>query len=227
MAKCPKCLTRKGKRFCAVLDKDICSQCCAQHRLQTIRCPEDCPHLQGEHYQLSRRKHRAASLGKKFLDNLGELFPNEHSREFAFLLQADVFWWMRENGVLANGSCAAAYEELKGRLSPVFVPPRSPQVLARFLHDLVTSSKRYSGKLDKTLNEERRRRVLATLAKHVASHGGEDSTTYFDELGGYFGQLDFEADLDYSPAEELEQKRPSGSPSGYRETSSGLIVPGR
>lgn len=47
MAACVFCGQRKGKRTCRALAGSICSACCGQHRLSTIRCPSDCAHLGG------------------------------------------------------------------------------------------------------------------------------------------------------------------------------------
>ncbi|MDY0000639.1 MAG: hypothetical protein RBU30_05035 [Polyangia bacterium] len=47
--KCDLCGERKGKRICPARDKKgICPQCCAEHRVRTIRCLPSCPFLGGE-----------------------------------------------------------------------------------------------------------------------------------------------------------------------------------
>jgi hypothetical protein len=42
MAKCPKCSTRKAKRSCPGIGGEICPSCCAENRLKSIPCPQDC-----------------------------------------------------------------------------------------------------------------------------------------------------------------------------------------
>lgn len=227
MAKCPKCQARKGKRFCPALEQEICSQCCGTHRLESIPCPQTCTYLASEHYQLARRKNRAQTQGRAFIESLMRLFATEDRRKFAFYLQADVYWWMKKNGPLTNDRCSQVLDELKSRLSPLFVPPSRPEPLARFLYDLISETPRYIQQIPRSLNRDRRLRCLAVLADHIRNHGGADTLSYHDELAGYFGQLDFEADLDYSPAEELERKRSGKSPKGFHESAGGLILPGQ
>lgn len=55
---CAICETRKPKRACPGVNGDICTQCCAEKREETIDCPLHCEHL------LEGRKHqRLAPLG--------------------------------------------------------------------------------------------------------------------------------------------------------------------
>lgn len=42
---CPLCGTRRAKRGCPALDKQICAACCGTKRLVQIRCPSDCAWL--------------------------------------------------------------------------------------------------------------------------------------------------------------------------------------
>ena len=223
MAKCPKCERRKGKRYCPALDEGICAQCCAEHRLKTIACPQDCPHLQAEYYQLERRAQRAKSEGKRFLSSIQQHFFTEESRRFAFHLQADCFWWMREHGGLPNRGVIEALEELRDSLSPVYVPV-SLQPLAEFLQKLLNVSPRYTSLSKSSFTREHCRRAIVTLADSIRSLGEAESDGFYREIESYFGKLDFEADLQYSPAEELEGSS-QDTPKGYQERRSGLIVP--
>ena len=42
---CPVCHSRKAKRLCPALGKDICTVCCGTKRLVEIACPPDCGYL--------------------------------------------------------------------------------------------------------------------------------------------------------------------------------------
>jgi hypothetical protein len=42
---CPLCGTRRARRSCPALDKQICAVCCGTKRLTQIHCPPDCPYL--------------------------------------------------------------------------------------------------------------------------------------------------------------------------------------
>ena len=140
MAKCPRCESRKGKRFCPALDSQICAQCCANERLATIECPRDCPHLKGEFFQHGRRRKRAMSEGKAFLEDLKARFLQDARRQLAFLLLADVFWWTRQHGAVDDEALAAALDEVNERESPVWVETSSASPLAGFLHELIQKS---------------------------------------------------------------------------------------
>ena len=42
---CPLCSTRKAKRACPGVHREICAVCCGTKRLTEIACPPDCPYL--------------------------------------------------------------------------------------------------------------------------------------------------------------------------------------
>ena len=63
------------------------------------------------------------------------------------------------------------------------------------------------------------RMVLRELARHVANVGGPGSHAYRDRLADFFGSLDFEADLDYSPLDDAP------APREPPRTPAGLILP--
>jgi hypothetical protein len=42
---CPVCNTRKAKRTCPALSRQICTMCCGTKRIVEIHCPADCPYL--------------------------------------------------------------------------------------------------------------------------------------------------------------------------------------
>jgi hypothetical protein len=240
MAKCPKCERKKGKRFCPALDTMICATCCGTHRLQTIACPQDCEHLQKEYYQLHRRESRARSHGKALIAAVEDLFYSSESKEFGFMVQADAYWWLKDRDPPTNEELAATLEAVASRLSDVAVPG-SANPLVEFLVELLTSSPRYLQHAEKGFDHGHRRNALDTLRRHIQSHGkhasgidapaGDAAThSYWHELADYFGELDFEADLDYSPAEELEQaasggNQPRAREDGFEERQSGLVVP--
>jgi hypothetical protein len=56
---CPLCLRRPAKRACPALVQTICPTCCATKRLVEIRCPSDCPYLEGA------QRHPAAVVRKQ------------------------------------------------------------------------------------------------------------------------------------------------------------------
>ena len=212
MAKCPRCSQRKGKRTCPALDTTICAACCADERLATIDCPRDCRYLAGEHYQLRRRRERASSSGRRLLETLGNLFVHAEGSRYAFLILADTYWWTVHNGAASDADLAQALRAAKESASAPPAPATPSSPLGTFLRGLVTTGPTHQ-KLARTM-EQRVDSVLETLARR-AEQGDEASPTFVESIDGYFAELDFEADLDYSPAEELDATaREADGPTG-------------
>lgn len=65
---CPVCGTRKAKRACPALGRDICPVCCGTKRIVEIACPADCGYL------VSARAHPAAAVTR------------QRERDFRFVL---------------------------------------------------------------------------------------------------------------------------------------------
>jgi hypothetical protein len=70
---CPLCGTRRARRGCPALDKQICAVCCGTKRLVDIRCPSDCAWLatSREHPAAAlvrQRQHDVTILGRMLLD---------------------------------------------------------------------------------------------------------------------------------------------------------------
>ena len=61
MAKCGLCLNKKGKRYCAPLDRVICPLCCAESRMVKVNCNEDCRYLEGLSFHEKRSEDKAFS----------------------------------------------------------------------------------------------------------------------------------------------------------------------
>lgn len=222
MAKCPRCSSRKGKRHCPALRTEICSQCCADERLKTIPCPRDCPYLEGEIYQHRRRRERAFSAGKEFVDANARLFTTKGSRDFAFNLQADIYYFSREHGPVPDEVLAGVLEALKSFCSRVFVPPEAPHPILIFLIERLGDAKRYP--LESGFTAEERVRALSVLAAHVRSlaRSGASSMRHHEKLARFFDALDFEADLDYSPN---DARAALAENDGLRRSAGGLILP--
>ena len=64
---CPLCGTRRARRGCPALDKQICAVCCGTKRLVQIRCPSDCTWL------LSAREHPPATVVRQQQRDVGLL----------------------------------------------------------------------------------------------------------------------------------------------------------
>lgn len=66
---CPLCGTRKPKRFCPALDRQICAVCCGTKRLTEINCPSTCGYLS------SARAHPPAIVQRRQERDLRFLLP--------------------------------------------------------------------------------------------------------------------------------------------------------
>jgi hypothetical protein len=64
---CPLCGTRRARRTCPALDKQICAVCCGTKRLVQISCPSDCAWL------LSAREHPPATVVRQQQRDVGLL----------------------------------------------------------------------------------------------------------------------------------------------------------
>lgn len=62
---CPLCGTRKARRACPALGRNICPVCCGTKRLVEIRCPSDCTYL------TSAREHPPATVVRQQQRDVG------------------------------------------------------------------------------------------------------------------------------------------------------------
>jgi hypothetical protein len=214
-----KCGERKGKRACPALGEEICPQCCADGRLETIPCPQTCPHLESELYQNRRRKEKAHSRGKPFLEDLNARFQRPEARDFAFKVQADLYYFLRESPA-DDATVAGALDSARNSLSKIYVPEGAPHPLARFLVERLQDRRRYPP--GPAFGTEDQIRVLTSLAASARSLGGEGSHKYVESVSSFFGELNFEADLDYSPEDAAAVAEHGGK---EHRSPSGLILP--
>jgi hypothetical protein len=66
---CPLCGSRKARRACPALNKDICAVCCGTKRLTEIACPPTCGYL------IASREHPAAVVRKQHERDVAALLP--------------------------------------------------------------------------------------------------------------------------------------------------------
>jgi hypothetical protein len=66
---CPLCGTRKARRACPALGRQICAVCCGTKRLVEIACPSDCSYL------AASRAHPPAVVQRRRERDLGFLLP--------------------------------------------------------------------------------------------------------------------------------------------------------
>ena len=73
---CPLCSSRKAKRACPALERQICPVCCGTKRLTEIRCPPDCVYLATSKAHppavVQRRQERDIGFLFRFVDDVTE-----------------------------------------------------------------------------------------------------------------------------------------------------------
>jgi hypothetical protein len=209
---CPRCSSRRAKRHCPALETTICAVCCAEERLVKIPCPADCPHLKSEFYQLSRRKERAEASGRKLLQSLADLFWNAGKRELAFLIAADIYWWTAlrspesANPPPEDAALSQALVEARQKLIGGEPAEGPPGTLAEFLFQLAARGPKHTQTHSGPLTIERRAEVFESLARHIAKSGFPQNPAFFGQIASNVRELDFAADLDYVPSEELARR---------------------
>jgi hypothetical protein len=219
MSRCPRCESRKAKRSCPALGADICPVCCAEGRLTTIACPTDCIHLGAEFYQQKRRREKAMSRGRGFVETLEKLFPDPEVREVAFKLHADIYFFAKQSGPIGDADLSGVLDELRRGPSRIFVPGSASHPLLEFLRERLEDGKRYPASPESEVS--RRLRVIAAMADRARA-GGTGSRGIYDEVASFFDALDFESDLDYSPEDARDGDRRSDLD---RRSEGGLILP--
>ena len=87
--KCPLCGTRRARRACPALNKDICPVCCGTKRLTEIACPPTCGYL------ATAREHPAAVVRRQQEHDVAALMPSiqaltERQYQLFFLFQTAI-----------------------------------------------------------------------------------------------------------------------------------------
>jgi hypothetical protein len=87
--RCPLCGSRKARRACPALNKDICQVCCGTKRLIEIACPSTCGYL------AAAREHPAAVVRRQQERDVALLLPTvqnltERQYQLFFLFQTAI-----------------------------------------------------------------------------------------------------------------------------------------
>ncbi|MBI4582917.1 MAG: hypothetical protein HY717_02615 [Planctomycetes bacterium] len=226
MAKCPKCASRKGKRYCPGLEAEICSRCCGELRLVSIPCPRDCPYLGSVAYQQQRRQEKAVAHGRGFLAAMHERFRDREAFYFASQLQADIYLFSKGLGSPDNGAVLKALKDLKGLMSKIYVPEGAPHPLALYLLDRLDRSGRYKA-MSPAFSARDRLNIIEELIRYVTVLGDEKGSAYQEAAFDFYEYTDLVEDFhftekDFAPPGEAEEAQPPGP---FRRTASGLILP--
>lgn len=121
MARCIQCHQREGKRFCPPLQAQICSVCCATHRMMTIACVEACPYLRDARETTGKRLMEAlvnaliAADHDDWIEDVEYLTPLLHTIEHAIVqVRREHFSDLTDSEVLSAVNLALrTYETLQ------------------------------------------------------------------------------------------------------------------
>jgi hypothetical protein len=115
MTKCGLCSIRKGKRFCAPLDKIICPVCCAENRARKIDCNPDCRYLEGVAFQSKKEEEKkfAQLMAEVGHGQFDDIFRHEAVAEMAYDIESLVRALYQESGFdLTDPQVREAYKAM-------------------------------------------------------------------------------------------------------------------
>ena len=200
--------------------------------MKTISCPPDCVHLEGEKYQQDKRHAEACKAGERLLEFTQRLDEYEHRGlfEFGLLVQADLYVFQNEYGVLPDLELASALDQFVARHGAVIVPGNLLPPLTVYLLDRFENSARY--RMPKMLDASDRVDVVRELARRIRSLGRDESTKHYDMDREFYEHVDMETDFHFD-ADDLAVLRGESNDGGdggdggenFERTAGGLILP--
>ena len=130
MEKCSLCETRRSRRNCPALGKDICAQCCGSKREVTVDCPLDCAYLvEGRNHEqlvpVGEYPNRDVEVSDAFLERNKPLYIfvlgtlHQTAKENPAVIDAD----MRE-------AIAGLVQKYRAKQSGLIVEPALPDHMA-------------------------------------------------------------------------------------------------
>ncbi|MGH9311645.1 MAG: hypothetical protein ACRD1S_00465 [Vicinamibacterales bacterium] len=191
--RCPLCGTRKARRACPALGRDICAVCCGTKRLVEIACPPDCGWLRASAQHppavAQRRQERDLAFIYGALGDLSErqarvlLYLQALVKQCATAASAAVTGlapFVDRDVADAAGSLASAFEtSAKGILyehQAASIPAqRLAADLKRGLEELARAERSVPD-----LDLAAALRMLETLARGAGSTLGDGARTYLD-----------------------------------------------
>lgn len=118
MNKCPRCNSRKAKRYCAALGESICSLCCGRIREKEVHCPPNCAFLsKHKSYQEKRvieKKHPAPRLPSSENE---DLLKDERMAWLAFHVETPVKEYAQQNPSLNDKKALLALEYAREKIA--------------------------------------------------------------------------------------------------------------
>jgi hypothetical protein len=222
---CPLCGTRKARRLCPALGREICAVCCGTKRQVEIACPVDCGYLQSARAHppaaVTRQRERDFRFALPLIHELPDrayqlvvLFQSviRNERKSAFVPLADVT-------IVDAASTLAATLETAGRgiiyeHQPATLPA---QRLAEAFKSVLAEVGRGAGSAaDRDAALALRR--IADGARRAGEAFGESPTAYLDFLDRLPAELD-------AALRESDPHTPAESVTPPSSSTSRIIIP--
>jgi hypothetical protein len=196
---CPICGIRKPRRLCPAKSAEICSQCCAEGREETIDCPIGCEFLHDAHRHESKPEYDASKVPN--LDvNVTEQFLAQHEVLLAFLAIA-VFEGAMGNSALTDYDIREAFETLiqnyKSAKSGIIFESRPVNTYAAAVVDHVAAKvtevreRETASTGATTIDDLTLIRILAFLQRLEYSHnnGRKKCRAFLDFLSSFYSPM--------------------------------------
>lgn len=196
---CPICGIRKPRRFCPAKYAEICSQCCAEGREETIDCPLGCEFLRDAHRHENKPEYDASKVPN--LDvNVTESFLGQHEVLLAFLA-IGIFEGAMRNPAVTDYDVREAFESLirtyKSAQSGIIFESRPVNPYAAAVVDHVAAKVAEVREKEKaatggtTLDDLTLVRILAFLQRLEYSHnnGRRKCRAFLDFLSGFYSPM--------------------------------------
>lgn len=196
---CPICGIRKPRRFCPAKSAEICTQCCAEGREETIDCPITCEFLRDAHRHENKPAYDASKVPN--LDvNVTESFLAQHEVLLAFLAIA-VFEGAMRNSAMTDYDVREAFESLiqnyKSAQSGIIFESRPVNTYAAAIVDHVRAKVDEVREKEKaatgatTIDDLTLTRILAFLQRLEYSHsnGRKKCRAFLDFLSSFYSPM--------------------------------------
>jgi len=129
MKKCPRCNTRKSKRYCPALGKSLCTLCCGQIREKEVHCPADCPFLSKHKSYQEKRIIEKKSTHRRIPYSEEELLKDERMAWLAFNIEAPLKEYAEQRPSLNDREALLALEYAREKIAKgrglVIMPEKS------------------------------------------------------------------------------------------------------
>ena len=196
---CPICGIRKPRRYCPAKSTEICTQCCAEGREETIDCPITCEFLRDAHRHENKPAYDASKVPN--LDvNVTEAFLAQHEVLLAFLAIA-VFEGALSNPAITDYDVRDAFESLiqtyKSADSGIIFESRPVNPYAAEIVDHVSAKVADVREREKaatgasTIDDLTLTRILAFLQRLEYSHnnGRKKCRAFLDFLSTFYSPM--------------------------------------